>query len=112
MVTNTALDNSTGLKRKLSSLLTLLSGATAVVPFLSPLSALLQSAAGLIGAAGVAHATVAGTWQNKVLVSLASAVAALLTVSHYVPALQPYTGALQQVALILGSLGIGASQTK
>lgn len=100
---------SKGGKRLLASLIAVLTSVSMLIPGLGDAIVYLQNIAGSVGAAGVAHATEAGTLGKAKVATLSSIFSFLVLLSHYVPALLPYTVILQQLA---AGLGISAVSMK
>lgn len=100
---------SKGGKRLLSSLIAILTSVSMLIPGLGEVINYLQTIAGAVGAVGVAHAAEAGTLSKAKIAGLSSVISFLILLSHYIPALVPYTALLQQLA---AGLGISAVSMK
>lgn len=97
---------SKGFKRKLASLLLVVSGIAQTVPQATPVLLFLNWAAGIFGVVGVAHAANAGTVKKYKAASIASIMAAFLLLAQTYPALLPFLPLVQKIAFLFGVLGL------
>lgn len=103
--------SSIGLKRRLASFVALALNLAPQVPELAPAIPLLQYLGTLLDVTGVAHANAAGTTfaPNAKAITIASYLRILIQASAAIPALQPYVGLLNTLAVILSAFGLGVA---
>lgn len=100
---------STGVKRMIASILAaIIVILSQVLPANSEFILILQAVAAVFGTAGLLHAAGAGTLGLAWEASVSAALQALAAVAVYIPVLKDYADLIQQLAAIIGSLGIGA----
>lgn len=97
---------SKGFKRRLASLLLVISGIAQTVPQAAPVLMFLNWAAGFFGIVGVAHAANAGTVKKYKAASVASIMAAFLLLAQTYPVLLPFLPLIQKIAFLFAVLGL------
>jgi len=98
---------STGLKRRLASYLSLLLEFARSVPGLSEVIAIIEQVAGGLGLLGVVHAKAESTVSKNKVVSIGAILAAVIALSHFIPALAPLIPHLQKIAALSGAVALG-----
>lgn len=98
--------SSAGYKRKAAAALAVVIMLLNTVPETQELAAAMVPVAGVVGAAGIGHATLAGTIPDAKLAGIASLLSTLCLAARFVPGLQPYAAALQILAALTGASGL------
>lgn len=101
---------SLGLKRIISSWLSTIVEVLRAVPGAAEYVSTIEVVAGFFGITGIGHAGVSGGLSEKKLATASAAVASLLMLSHFVPALAPFAPFLQKIAALLGTAAIATSK--
>ena len=103
---------STGLKRYIASLLTIIIPIIAGIPALAWTVPYLQAAAGGVGIAGLANATAVGNLKGINTANITSALAIILATATQIPALAPYLWIIQAVAALFGVASVAGGKVK
>ena len=98
--------SSFGLKRQLAAALLVIIVLLGTVPGMQDWSQALIPLAALLGAAGITHASLAGTVAGTPLAGLAALLAVLLFAAKWYPPMQPYVPLLEALAALFGSAGL------
>lgn len=106
MATSIGLLVSKGLKRRVASLLAVLSGLADTVPEVGFLVHYVNLVAGFFGITGVAHAAKAGTVMKFKATSTASFLVAFLAAAQAYPVLLPFVPLVQKLAFMFGVFGL------
>lgn len=104
----------TGLKRLISSALSLVASAIQSEPTLAPLAILLEQLAGIFGVVGVSTAAVKGTavsTKKYIFYTLSGILGLLSALSTVVPALFPFHDQIVKWAAIVSAMAVGAKVT-
>lgn len=104
--------SSSGIKRKLASIVAVLISLGSAVPGLDVFVGVLNSINAALGGAAVAHASATGTLGTYKLSGIASILTLIAGISSYIPVLAPYTAILQQIAGLFGAAGVTAVAVK
>jgi len=99
--------SSLGIKRYLASIIEAVLPIVRSIPGLEAYVSILEQVAGIVGATGVAHATVSKNKKSLKLASITSTLSALIAVAAYIPALTPYVAALKLLTSVLGAIAVG-----
>lgn len=102
--------SSKGLKRRLASLVSVMSSIAMSVPALAGVVPILQWVAAALGGVGVTHAVTEGTVGQAKAASWASIFAVLLALTTQVPAFAPFAPLIQVLATIFGTAGVVSSK--
>ena len=100
---------SEGFKRTVAAVLAALYGIVSAIPELQLFQTVLEQIAALFDITGIAHAAVGGGLSKVKLSTISAVLSALLVLSQYIPALQPFAPMLLKLASIIGALGAGTS---
>lgn len=103
---------SLGIKRRLASYFSAILEPLRLIPGADAIIAGLELTAGGLGAAGVAHAGVAGEFKGKKVISAGALLALVISLSHYIPELAPLIPLLQKLAALTGGAALGMSLAK
>jgi hypothetical protein len=99
---------SLGLKRLVASWLSAVVEVLRAIPGTSEWISTIEVTAGVFGVTGLGHSGAAGTLSKKKLATASAAVAALIALSHVIPALAVARPFLEKVAAVLGSAAVTA----
>lgn len=98
---------STGLKRRIASLLSMLMGIVMLVPEAQGLATAIQWLATFFGVAGLIHAVPAKSLSKELIGTITSLLATIVGASYFFPFLLPAVPILKQIIIILGSSNVG-----
>ena len=101
---------STGVKRRIASLIAVMSGIAATTPSLAGAVPLLQWLAAAFGGVGVGHAVTEGTVGTAKAASWSSIFSVLLALTTQFPALAPFASLIQVLAMVFGAAGVVSSK--
>lgn len=102
-----ALFSSSGLKRRIVTLLAFVLDLTQQIPGLEQVNAALTAALGALGGTALLHAGAAGTLSQEKLAGVVSVLYALIGLSWVFPPLLPLVPYLTKAATVLATLRIG-----
>ncbi len=99
---------SLGLKRYIASALSVVVEVLRAIPGAEGAVSAIEMIAGFFGITGIGHATVSGGIDKKILATASSAIASLIALSYFIPALAQFRPILEKVAALLGAAALGA----
>lgn len=99
---------SLGIKRLIASWLSAVVEVLRAIPGTSEWISVIEVIAGAFGITGLGHSGAAGTMSKRKLATASAALAALIALSHVVPALAVARPFLEKLAALLGSAAVTA----
>ena len=107
-----SLFSSFGLKRLIASYLSIIIEVLRAMPGTAEVISTIEVVAGLFGITGIAHAGATGDLTRKKISTAAAALAGLVFVARFVPALAPFIPILEKIAAMLGAAAVGIQVSK
>lgn len=104
--------SSFGLKRLVASYLSIIVEVLRAVPGTAEIISSIEMVAGLFGITGIVHTGTTGDLTKKKLSTAAAAIAAVLFLARFIPAMAPFVPILEKVAALLGAAAVGVQITK
>ena len=98
----------TGMKRLVAAALSAIVEVLRVIPGTQEYIVVIEMVAGFFGITGITHAGATGNLTTRKLATASAAVAVLIAVTYFVPALESFRPKLQTIAALLGSAAVGA----
>lgn len=97
---------SAGLKRKIANVLSVVLGVSMLVPGAQGVPVLVAQIAAFFGVSGLVHATAVGTLHRSVLLSCATFLTVLASLSWVIPGLDSYAKELTELSALLSAYAL------
>lgn len=104
--------NSFGLKRLIASYLSVIVEVLRSIPGTADVIHVLEVVAGMFGIVGITHAGTSGNITRKKLSTAAAALAFLIVLARFIPAMGPFVPFLEKAAALIGAASLGVLASK